>query len=224
MEHDTVTEEEKIRDEIRNVYNSGDAERAKDMSIEFLARFPKSPLARYQYAVMHGDSVTDSLAPAEKQRRLDIAKQGVSELFHDPALASWPAKFQRSVRNEYFWFFELPEKQYELGMDELAHGENGHYSATVGASMMALKELKHGGPDAREWAERSVHHFKEYEKLVPYWYNINYFAAQAFACLGRFDDARACYLDSFRKQKAPPNEADIANFEKHIDEIKKLIG
>lgn len=218
------TEEEKLDLEIRDVYNSGDCKKAIEMACAFLEKYPESFLAKYDYAVMHGDySVTPGLSAEEKQRLLAIAKKGVSELFHDPRLAQWPSRFQKAVRNEYYWFFELPEEQYKLGIEEVNAGENGHYSACVGASMLALKMLKESKIKlAEEWAQKSLIHFSEFEKLDPDWYNINYFAAQALACLGLYEEAMTCFCGMYRKQQSSQKKGEIDEFSLKIQEIKKL--
>jgi outer membrane protein assembly factor BamD (BamD/ComL family) len=49
------TQPEAIHQKIRAVYNSGDCARAVQLAVEFLEQFPKHYLARYSFAVMHGD-------------------------------------------------------------------------------------------------------------------------------------------------------------------------
>jgi len=222
----STSEEEKFHQEIRDVYNSGDCGKAVEMSIEFLERFPKSYLARYSYAVMHGDySYAAIHGEKEKQRLLAIAKKGISEMFNDPDRFQWPQRFQERVRNEYYWFFELHDEQYKLGLEVLKRGENGNYSACVGASMMALKVLKEGKKAlAQEWAEKSLHHFAEFEKIAPHWYNINIFSARALASLGKYDEALVSFKDMFRKQKSPENQGEIQKFLNQMDDIRKLRG
>lgn len=215
----SIQEEEKIHQQIRDVYNSGDCGKAVEMSIDFLKRFPQSHLARYCYAVMHGDySYAVIHDEAERQRLLGIAKKGITEMFNDPNRFQWPQRFQERVRNEYYWFFELHEEQYKLGLEVLKRGENGNYSACVGASMMALKAL------AQEWAEKSLHHFAEFEKIAPDWYNINCFSARALASLGKYDEALASFKDMFRKQKSPEKPAEIQKFLNQMEDIRKLRG
>lgn len=217
-------QEEQFHQKIRKVYNSGDCANAVALSIEFLQKFPQSLLARYCYAVMHGDySYSPVHGEAEKQRLLAIAKQGMAELYNDPQRNQWDAKFVRRVRNEYYWFFELYDEQYGLGVELLAQEEEGHYSACVGASMMALKMLKaKSKSQAEDWAKRSLYHFAEFEKVSPDWYNINFFAAQALACLGKYEEALATYKDMYRKQKAPVNQIEVDDFQKKMNEIIAL--
>lgn len=220
-------EEVRLHREINAVYNSGDGGRAVEMAQDFLAKFPESPKARYAFAVMHGDySSSPTHSPEEKSRLLQIAKQYFAKLFRDPDLNSWPKEFVSSVKNEYFWFFELPHEQYELGISEIEDKDfiGGHYSACVGASMLALKSLQSGDQvAAREWAEESFKHFQAYEILVPHWYNINYFGAQALACLGRFDAAIECHRAMYKKQGGPENQAEISEFKTKLESIKSLI-
>jgi hypothetical protein len=119
----------------------------------------------------------------------------------------------------------MHREQYDLGVEINARGENGHYSACVGASMLALKTLRAlDHESAEKWAKASWSHFQEYEKLDPTWYNINFFGAQALACLGRWDEARACFLDMFRKQgtESQDHGAEIKRFEAQILEIEEL--
>ena len=219
-------EEIRISKEINAVYNSGNGGRAVEMAKSFLAKFPESPKARYSFAVMHGDySSSPTHSPEEKARLTQIAKQVFAELFRDPELISWPKEFVSSVKNEFFWFHEMPREQYELGISEIENDDlvGGHYSACVGASMLALKSLESGDREsAREWAEKSFKHFQAYEILVPHWYNINYFAAQALACLGRYDEAIECHRAMYKKQGGPENQAEIAEFLNKIESLKQL--
>ncbi len=217
--------EDKIRDEIRSVYNSGRCARALEMATDFLKEFPDSLQAKYTYAVMSGDySYEAKHSDAEKEELLKIAKAGIEELFKHPDLSQYPQRFQKSVKNEYYWFHEFPEEQYKLGINDLTIEARGaHYSACVGASMLALKMLKQGSRlVAEEWANKSWHHFQEFEKLAPDWHNINYFAAQAQACLGNYDFAKVVYLDTFRKQKGDIKKDEVTKFDSHIESIKLL--
>lgn len=147
----------------------------------------------------------------------------MSELLNDPSFQTWPQRFQHSVRNEYYWFFELPEEQYNLGIEILQTRPEGHYPACVGASMMALKMLKQGKiPAAEEWGQKSLNHFHEFEKVSPNWHNINHFGAQALACLGCYDEAIACFKDMYRKQNAAEKPDEIAEFHRKLGEIRQL--
>lgn len=219
-----LTEEDVLANEIRDIYNSGDCKRAVELACTLLKRFPDSYRAKYSYAVMHGDySYSSAHSAEEKNCLLEIAKKGVSDLLTNPSFQTWPQRFQYSVRNEYYWFFELPEKQYDLGIEILQTGPEGNYPACVGASMVALKMLKQGKiPAAEEWARTSLTHFSEFEKVSPDWYNINHFAAQALACLGQSDEAVKCFKDMYRKQKAPEKSDEILEFARKLDEILRL--
>lgn len=220
----TIDSEVWIHQNIRDVYNSGQCAKAVELSVEYLSKFPNSPQARYMFAVMHGDYSYDTRhSPSEKQRLLQIARDGLSQLMEHPAFSTWADDFKSRVRNEYYWFFELHQKQYELGVEQLRAGKGGHYSACVGASMLALKLLRDGNvADAEEWARVSLTHFEEFEKVAPDWYNINHFAAQALACRGAYDEALACFKDMYRKQKSPERSDEVAEFFERVDEIKKL--
>lgn len=216
-------EEERIRAEIRSIYNSGHCDKALEMSKEFLIQFPHSFLAKYSFAVMSGDYASDYRhSREEKERLLKIARTGISELFNSLELSEYPAKFQKSVKNEYYWFHKMPEEQYNLGLTELNHNPaGGHYSACVGASMMALKKTSERKlHEAEEWAQKSLFHFREFEKLSPTWYNINYFAAQSEACLGNYEAAVLIYKGMYHKQNSAINLEEIKKFEEHIEKIK----
>jgi hypothetical protein len=220
-----VSDREKIlTKEINEVYNAGELKRAMELSVEFLKEFPKSHIARYEYSVAHGDySYSSELSDDEKRNYREIANKGIKALAEDPELPRWDQKFQFRVRNEYYWFFQMPEEQYNLGIEKLAMGEPGHYSATVGASMMALRELKNRNPDsAKDWAQKALLHFEKFEDYAPDWHNINFFAAQAAACLGDYENALIIYKDIFRKQKKEINEKLVNEFKIKIDEIRKL--
>ncbi len=135
--------EKKRHEEIRAVYNSGECGRAVQMSCKFLADFPDSARAQYAHAVMHGDFADSPVhSETERIRLREIAKAGISKLFHDPRNNDWDDDFVTSIRNEYYWFFELPEEQFKLGIQRLQTVKKGNYSACVGASMMALKQLE----------------------------------------------------------------------------------
>lgn len=216
--------EEQLSEEISQIYNSGDCKKAVEKSIEFLQEFPKSYIARYKYAVMCGDySYVLELSADEKKRYREIGNNGIKALVEDEDFKKYPINFQFSIRNEYYWFFELHKEQYELGIERLVASEAGHYSASVGASMMALKQLEQGNViQAEEWAHKSFMHFKKFEAYSPDWYNINYFGSQALACLGKYEEALICYKDMYRKQKGPENLIEVASFETMIERIKKL--
>nr|BDT27398.1 hypothetical protein BHI3_08640 [Bacteriovorax sp. HI3] len=220
---DEVSEREKaLASEIRKVYNSGNAKKAVEMSINFLKEFPESLTARYLYSVMHGDySAELGLTQEESKRCREIANNGFQTLINDPDFKKWSWHFQFGVRNEYYWFFELHQEQYDLGIETIATSEDGHYSACVGASMLALKFLKERNiPLAEEWANKSFFHFEKYEKYMPDWYNINYFSSQSLACLGKYEEALLCYKDMYRKQKSQVNEAEVAEFVAKMEEWK----
>lgn len=69
----------KIRDEIKAVYNAGHYDKALEMSVEFLKNYPNSFLARYSYAVMAGDFSYDLRhSQSEKERLMGIAKRAFS--------------------------------------------------------------------------------------------------------------------------------------------------
>lgn len=214
-------EEMRIYQNISEVYNSGEALKSVEMSEKFLADYPESPLAKYKYAVMYGDySVTPGLSIEDKEKFLDIAKRGVKELLESPDFSKWPKRFQNSVRNEYYWFYEMPEEQYKLGLEKIDSDDSGEYSACVGASMMALRVLKEGKKEvADDWAEKSLHYFKIFETYAPDWYNINFFAAQAEAVLGRYEDSRKTISKMFKKQGKPEDPDYVKEFEEKIELI-----
>jgi hypothetical protein len=225
MKFDPTEEQETIHRRIREVYNSGRCGEALRMAVEFHDRHPECVLAKYDFSVMHGDYAVDPVHSQEESRRLlETAKKGFKELIDDPDRAGWPERFSARVRNEYCWFFELPQAQYELGLElNQANAGSGDYPACVGASMMALKSLRCKDPMAAGiWAETALTHFRDFEKQAPDWYNINYFAAQALACLGRYKEALAAFKDMFRKQKAEERADQVDEFIKLMDEIRGL--
>lgn len=210
---------------ISDVYNSGDFRKAVELAKEFLDKFPNSPLAQFEYADTHGEYANSpGHTPEEKKRLLEIAKKGLSDLFNNPQLKEWPIRFQNAVVNEYYWFFELYLEQYQFGIESISNGGPGHYSACIGASMLAYKKLESSVEDAEDWAKRSVYHFREFEKTKPNWHKINIFGAQAMACLGQYDEALACFKDLFRKQGRPEDAQKISEFLEKVDRIKKLRG
>ena len=221
-------EEERFHQEIRSVYNKGNGALAVEMSKGLLDKFPNSQLAQFVFGVVHGDYSYDEAQSIEEKSRLrSIAKKSIEKLFSDPNLDSCPPTFVRTVKNEYFWFSEMPEEQYKLGIEVVRKGEDlrgGHYSACVGASMLALKQINSGGvQNSQKWAEISLQHFHDFERCDPTWYNINFFAAQALACLGRFDEAVECYRATFKKQGNPENQNAISEFKLEIDSIKSRL-
>lgn len=221
-----TAEEIALRNENRDIYNSGNMVGALEHAKEFYRTHPDSVYAQYAYAVMHGDySASQGLAEAEKQRCLDIAKVGIAKLFARDDLSAYPPQFLKSIKNEYYWFFEKHIEQYELGVQELAKGsQGGDYSACVGAAMQALKELRSGHQgEAERWATASLQHFTAFERHSPDWYNINYFAAWALAVLGREPEAKTTFIDMFRKQKAAAiNQAEYDGFLLLLDEVRGL--
>jgi hypothetical protein len=208
---------------MREVYNAGDGAQAVQLAIEYYEQFPQSLQAKYSYAVMHGDYSTDPIHnDGERQRLLQIAKTGIAELYNHPQRSQWDIAFQNRVRNEYYWFFELHDEQYKLGLER---GDTGHYSATVGAAMMAVKVLRAGNKtQSEEWAHKSLKHFESFEKIAPHWYNVNFFSSRAIACLGKYDEALANFKDMFRKQNGPERPDAIQKFLKEIDDIKRWRG
>lgn len=224
MSFEPTEEEKKINAEIKAVYNGGDCGRALEMSIAFLKSHPGALLARYSHAVMHGDySYNTAHGPEERKRLLDIAKKEIKTLFEDPNQSSWPEGLRYSTHNEYFWFFEMHEEQYNLGTEKIKQGLQGNYSACVGAASMALKQLRsHNLSAAEEWARKALYHFTSFEEYAPNWYNINYFSAQAFACLGDYEVASQSFKDMFRKQQGPVNAAEVEKFDQLVSEIKGL--
>jgi hypothetical protein len=220
-------EEQKINSEIREVYNSGNCNRALEMSREFLIKFPNSLQAKYNYAVMSGDYSYDIRhSEEEKNKLLEVAKNAISALFNSPELADYPHKFQQSVKNEYYWFHELPEDQYKHGLIEISKAEgiaSGHYSACVGASQMALNMITKGSIKQGEvWAEKSLHHFGEFERLSPTWYNINYFGAQSYACIGEYDKAIEVFKAMYAKQGSEIKMDEVEDFLKKLGSIRSL--
>jgi tetratricopeptide (TPR) repeat protein len=219
----SVAEEESSA-EISKTYNSGESALAVEMAKEFLKIYPESILAQFNFAALHGDySYSPIHNQEESQRLLLIAKHGISELFHHPSLLHWPDKLRRNIQNEYYWFFELHEEQYNHGQNLLKEGISGHYSSCVGASMMALKELRSKNFETTQiWAERAIKNFKEFQQLNPTWYNINYFAAQAHACLGKYEVAMSCFKKMYQKQNKSEKPDEIKEFSKLIKEIVLL--
>jgi hypothetical protein len=225
-ENEISPEEQALSLEMQRIYNSGNCRLAAEMSVQCLKKFPASRKARYNYAVYHGDlSYEVGVEPEEREKLLKIAKDGFESLISDSQFLTWPQGFQDSVRNEYYWFLKMHQEQYDLGVEINARGENGHYSACVGAAMLALKALRSLDiQSADKWAQISWSHFQEFEKVDPTWYNINFFGAQALACRGRVDEARICFRDMFRKQgtEAQDHTPELERFEKQILEIKGL--
>lgn len=214
-----------LTEEITKTYNSGQYQLAIEKSKAFLQEYPNSYIARYKYAVMHGDySYTAGLSPEEKKKYREIGNQGIKALAEDPEIKRWPREFQSRLRNEYYWFYEMPLEQYNLGLEDIALNDlGGHYSATVGASMLAMKTLKAGDRAAsEEWAEKSLYHFQKFEEHKPTWANINYFAAQSYACLGKYKESMDAFKGLFRKQKSAAKKSDLAEHQKQIEEIKAL--
>lgn len=218
--------EQEISKEISKVYNSGKMNDALKMSAEFLKNYPHSFYAKAKYAVMHGDASYNTRLPNEvRDNYLKIAKTGTSELFNSPDFDNYPEKFKGYIRNEYYWFHEMHMEQYQLGLEELKQGiSEGDYSATVGSSMLAYKNLlnKHFD-ESQKWAKISIQHFKSYEKKYPDWYNINYFSAQSMACLGEYDKALELFKKMYEKQGTISDEYEINEFMLKLSEIKNIL-
>lgn len=160
--------EKQISDEISDIYNSGRCDFALEKAKDFIQKYPNSILARYEYAVMNGDySGSVGLTPDQKEYHLNIAKIWIKELYEDHNFSTFPIKFQNSVRNEFYWFYELHQEQYELGIERIKAGNAaGNYSACVGASMLAYKKiLTKDLNEAEKWAKICLTHFSEFEKV-----------------------------------------------------------
>ncbi len=218
-------EERDFQTKNRNVYNSGRIRESFEAAAEFHQNHPESVLAKLEHAIKGGDySYDSSLDETTRETLRNQAKVWIAEIFHHPQLQRYPAQFIRRVRNEFYWFFELHEEQYRLGLEEQAKGApRSHYPQCVGASAQARKVLieKEDLAEAERWAALSLAAFYEFEKEDPTWYNINYFAAQALAVLGRYKEAMAAFLDMFRKQQGPVNEAEVQAFRSRIDDIQR---
>ncbi len=206
--------EYKIFQEIKDISNTGNLKLALERAIQFLDDYPGSYLAKYEYAVCAGDyGSSQGLSESEKEKYKRIGKEEFKKLLEHPDFTLWPQDFQFRTRNEFYYFNDLPEEQYKLGLEKIALGLPGDYSATVGAAMMAVKALKAGDLDSSEvWAERCLDHFTKFEVFAPHWYNINFFSSKALACLGRYEDASKNFVDMYRKRSGPIVENEVFEF------------
>ena len=86
---------------------------------------------------------------------------------------------------------------------------------------IALKELKLGNDTkAEKMARISLDFFKKFEEYSPNWFNINFFAAQAEAVLGRYENSMTTISKMFEKQGKPEDPAYIKEFKEKIELIK----
>jgi hypothetical protein len=206
----------------RSVYNSGRMKEAYDLAAEFYAKNPGSLFGKFVYAGMAGDYSEDaSLPEARKKELLETAKKLVREVYEDEKAGRY--EFYGHVRNEYFWFFQLNEEQYGLGEELVANGQpRGYYSMCVGASAMAKKSLleQNDPKAARAWAAKSVTAFREFEKVDPDWYNVNYFYAYALAVLGYEDAALHVFKDKYLNRKAGETGKELEEFQLNLEKMK----
>jgi hypothetical protein len=221
-----TAEEEEFRKKCRATYNSGKVGEAYEQAAAFYRRNPESLFAKFNFAGMAGDYSDDIALPTEKRNELrGLAKRLISEVYQDERAKLY--EFYRHVQNEYYWFHQLHEEQYALGVEFVREGvPRGYYSMCVGASAMAVKCLleKKDQAGAAMWAERSVSAFHEFEKVDPDWHNINYFYADALAVLGKHDAAIAAFKDMYRKQGSPVKETEVVAFLAKLDKISIAVG
>ena len=158
-----------------------------------------------------------------RQELLGVAKELIKEVYLDPTMGRYEATFVMAFKNEYFFFYQLHEEQYNLGVEHVKDGfTRGYYSMCVGATEMAKKMLRAGDLDgAKAWATKGLDAFREFEKVDPHWYNLNYFGAESLAILGRLDEATGIFRDMFRKQGQSADEVALAKF---IENAKNLIA
>ena len=220
-------EELDFRKKNRDTYNTGDMKGAYEQAVEFYKKNPNSIIAKYCYAVMSGDYSDDiSLTKEKSSELLEIAKKLIKELYLDERVPNCPGRWYSSIRNEYYWFHKLPQEQYNLGVEDVANGDlGGSYSMCVGAASMANKCLLelNNFASAKEWANKSISAFNEFEKIDSSWYNINYFCADALNILGKYDDALLAFKDTYRKQRSPVNEKEVEDFIKRTKKVKEII-
>ncbi len=208
----------------REIYNSGEMKYAYEMAFNGFQNNCNDLYYKYLYAVMAGDYSFDKDLAIEKQAELlAVAKKLIKEVFEDDKFKLYPDKFIITVRNEYYFFYKLFEEQFNLGRENVENGiSGGHYSMCVGATELAKKYLKEKKNDqASLWATKELHAFTEFEKVDPHWYNINYFAATAFAILGKHDQAIVTFKDMFRKQGKIVDEESVVWFQKEIANLLK---
>lgn len=220
-----TAEEGEFKKLTRATYNSGRVKEAYELAEGFYRSHPESLFAKFYCGAMAGDYSDDVSLSAEKRGDLlALARTLIKEVYEDKRTPL--CDFWDHVRNEYFWFHKLYAEQYALGVERVAAGTpRGYYSMCVGASAMAKQCLEANAPAAaKEWAEKSVSAFQEFEKLDPDWYNINHFYAYALAVLGEYDAALKAYRDMYRKQKAAVNEKEEAAFLDNVEKIKKMRG
>lgn len=206
----------------RHTYNSGKMKEAYEQAADFYASNPCSLFAKFVYAGMAGDYSDDKTLPADRRSELlDTAKKLIKEVYDDANIQRY--SFCSSVRNEYFWFYQLHAEQYALGVERVSAGElRGYYSMCVGASAMAKKYLlvNKDLPGAVAWAEKSRKAFHEFEKVDPAWNNINYYYAYALAVSGDSAGAVATFKDMYRKQNAPIKENELKDFLTDVEIIE----
>ncbi len=197
-----------------DAYNQGDCGKAVELAKDFLAQFPQSPLALFaQAAALGAYALSSALSAEEKKQLLETTQNEITSLFNHPDLAKWPRQFQAEVKNEYYWRSGAHIEQYRLGVEEVSNSRPGHYYACVAASILAYERLPNSVADAEDWARRSLYHFKELEKTNTRRFRMYEFAAQALACLGRYEEALACLK----------NDASRTNdVLQTIEQIKKL--
>jgi len=130
--------------------------------VRLLARkYPQELYLQTKYAAILGD--WGQTLNSSRERKIK-AKAAVllSKLLKKLRNAPYPLKCY--VRNEYYYHSGQPFKQYQLGVERLKKGSNGHFSAGVGASLYAYDLFLRGQiKKAYEYGHLSFHHWSTFE-------------------------------------------------------------
>ena len=210
---------------MNRIYNSGKMKEAYEFALKLYNQNQRDLFCKYSYATMAGDySYHKSLNKKEKNKLFNLAKRLLKQVYSDPDLKKYPEPLVNVIKNEYYFFHKLHKKQYEHGKKNYEKGYKGSsYSMCVGACELALEYSKKSKRWlAMHWAKKSIEGFKKYEKVNPNWYNINYFAADAYAILGNEKKAISIFEDMYRKQNRPIDKDEVKSFKTKIEKYKKL--
>jgi hypothetical protein len=192
-----------------------DLRKARDMTAQYLADYPRSAHAQYIAAVMAGD-YSELLSAHEEQK---IKESAVFALFPLLERIGEFRPYMRAVlRNEFYYHSNRFLNQYLLGCEELTSGNkaSGNFSIGVGGSEHAFQLLKDGRvTEAKYFAGKAVKAWEDHAVLSPKWsYPYPYFYIQAALIHGEKDKAfreleRIHAKDEYRLKKPIYDKYDL---------------
>lgn len=137
-------------------------------------------------------------------------------------------EFVISTRNEYYYHSAQFDKQYALGLESVAGGNQwGYYSQGVGAANHAYMHAENGRKRFAElWARRAISAWDKFLKFKGDYYNAYVHYALAHGILGRVKEMEAALEKSARLSQKPPSYREFADVRRKISGLnsKKVSG